>query len=341
MRHFLFILFIISLSLQVFANPPACNSASTPVGALPPAVPIWCLEQGSDGPATFIATDNTWLDEFQHNLNLAPIGSGYQLFSLGNSQQQQQQFRHANHWMQDLSLTGRGGVTMRPDATFHFKDGKLIIEADVAAGIETYGSGIWPEITITTAPQPTGERRDALYAYDRFPGHTTLGCRLQSDRIVVCSLFNDSQNGISDGGRIWEMSFFQHVGTDNSGGGPWGDAGSAWRVCGADDPDKKCRDRFRLEISKNSLALFVNDIEYFSQKGLPLIPADISSGPVYVYFSGVSTTLQASDVARFHWDRLAINKHESQQPLVINQCRLQRLDNNGVWQTLVQPYPCP
>lgn len=339
MHYFLFFIMFTGLSSQALALPPSCDYASTPIGALPPALPIWCLDQGESGAATFIATDNAWFDDFNHNLNVAPIGSGYRVFKFGHTQTQHH-FRHANHWMQDLSLEERGGVSLRPDAAFHFKEGKLVIEAVVAAGIESYGSGIWPEITITTAPQPTGARRDALYAYDHFPGHTTLGCRLQSDRIVVCSLFNNTQQGISEGGRIWEMSFFQLVGTDNQGGGPWGEAETAWRVCEMEDPDLQCRDNFRLEISKNSLTLFVNDIEYFSQKGLPTLPSDITNGNVYVYFSGVSTAVLADKVARFHWDSLAINKHVISDP-ISNQCRLQRQDDQGAWQTLLQPYPCP
>ncbi|HFD13103.1 MAG TPA: hypothetical protein ENJ32_11650 [Crenotrichaceae bacterium] len=339
MHPILLFLFLTSLSFHTLAITPSCDNASTPIGALPPAIPVWCLTAGANGAATFIASDNTWLDEFNHGLSLAPIGSGYQRYSLGNDPQQQQ-FRQANHWMQDISLTARGGVTMRPDPAFHFDNGRLVIEADVAAGIQSYDSGIWPEITITTAPQPTGARRDALYAYDHFPGHTTLGCRFQSDRIVVCSLFDDTQKGANDGGRIWEMSFFQHVGTDNTGGGPWGDAENAWRVCLDGDSDILCRDRFRLVITQTSLTLFVNDVEYFSQKGLPVLPEDITNGPVYIYFSGVSTTIQPSDVARFHWDRLAINQYQPEQPST-SQCRLQRQDSNGNWQTLQQPYPCP
>lgn len=307
--------------------PPSCDNTLTPIGALSPALPVWCLNQGNNGATTFIATDNTWLDEFNHNLSIAPMGSGYRLFSLGNTQHQQQ-FRHANHWMQDLSLETRGGVTMRPEPTFRFKDGKLIIEAVVAAGIKGYGSDIWPEITITTASQPTGARRDALYAYDYFPGHTTLGCRFQSDRIVVCSLFNDSQNGAFEGGRIWEMSFFQLIGTDNSGGGPWGDAEFAWNECFDGDPDVNCRDKFRLEITAHSVTLFVNDILYFSQKGIPELPTDLINGQFYVYFSGLSTAVQ-SNVARFHWDKLSINA----LPTSATPCRMIGQNSNGNLQT--------
>ena len=322
------------------AQPPSCASPTTPIGALPPAVPIWCEVPGPDGPSTFVRTSNGWLDDFEHGLSNAPIGTGYLTFAFGGTPLQQH-FRHADHWMQDLDLAQRGGTTLRPEPAFRFQDGKLVIEADVAAGIQAYGSGIWPEITVTTAAQPTGARRDALYAYDHFPGHHTLGCRLQSDRIVICALFDDSTRGISEGGRIWEMSFFQPVGTQNTGGGPWGEGAAAWRVCKGGDPDLKCRDRFRLELTPSSLVLHVNGIPYFSQRNIPTLPQALLERPLYTYFSGVATVARAG-VARFHWDRVAVNVGaDGPPPSPPAVCRLQRQLPDQTWETVAQPYACP
>src|SRR5688572_30114812 len=76
----------------------SCWSSDTPLGALPPAKPIWCAP-ASDGPTTFVDGNNTWLDEFDHGLSNAGIGAGYQVFDhAGASIDQSQHFRHNNHW---------------------------------------------------------------------------------------------------------------------------------------------------------------------------------------------------------------------------------------------------
>jgi hypothetical protein len=306
---------------------------------------IWCLPAGATGPATFQQGANVWIDDFNHGLSNAPIGNGYREFSLGATVRFAH-FRHANHWMQDVAADRKGGAVLRPDRTFQFSNGKLVIEADYAAGVQSYGSGIWGEIVVTTAPNPTGERRDALYAYDYFPGHYTLGCRLQTDRIVVCSLFNNTSNGINNGGRIWEMSFFQQVGTTSEGGGPWGEGERKFRVCNGTDPDVSCRDRFRLELTTNSLALYVNDYRYFAQTGLPSLPSALTNAPVYTYLAGVvAGTLPGDQSVRFHWDRIAIQA--GTDPIVPPPlpptpiCRLQQQEANGAWTTIRQPVLCP
>lgn len=326
-----------------------CTSRATPVGALPPAVPIWCLPAGANGADTLHQGPNSWRDDFDHGLTNAPIGPGYLEFALGATARFAH-FRHANHWMQDVAADRKGGTVLRPNRTFQFENGKLTIETDFAAGMQNYGAGIWGEIVITTAPNPTGERRDALYAYDYFPGHYTLGCRLQTDRIVVCSLFNNTRLGIS-GGRIWEMSFFQQVGRTSEGGGPWGEGDRKFRVCYNTDPDVNCRDRFRLELTRDSLALYVNGYRYFAQTGLPQLPAALTNGPVYTYFAGVvAGTLPGDRTVRFHWDRVAVGDASADDgsspapvppPAAPAVCRLQRREPNGEWTTIQEPADCP
>lgn len=326
------------------ANAQNDCDGTTPIGAQAPAIPVWCLTAGADGSGTFIQFSNGWLDEFDHGLSNAALGDGYQSFLLGNTERQQH-FRHANHWMQDASLTHRGGATMRPDASFRFENGRFSVETDVAAGVSAYGTSIWSEITVTTAPQPSGARRDAIYAYDYFPGYYTLGCRLQAERVVTCALFNDLPGETGNESRIWEMSFFQHIGTENFGGGPFGDADAAWRLCEGSDPDINCRDRFRLELSETSLALNVNGMRYFSQNGIPPLPPEFMNQALYVYFSGVVTSPQTG-VARFHWDRVAVNMDTTVEPpigpLPIDPiCRLQQQQSNGEWVTVSSPVQCP
>jgi hypothetical protein len=296
-----------------------CWSSDTPLGALPPAKPIWCVPTG-EGPTTFVDGDNTWLDEFEHGLSNAHLGAGYQVFdAAGASIDQSEHFRHNNPWMVDVSGQDAdgpgpwnfGGATMRPDRAFHFQDGKLVIEVDVAAGISEYGGNAWPEVVVTTAPSPApSPARDSTYNYDFFPKNHTVGCRLQPERSIICAFWDDSGRGAGAGGRLAEISAFQHEGAAAVyGGGPTGHQSGAWRLCRDSDPDLECRDRFRLELSKDTVAVWVNGVKYMEHQGLPpekQLPDALLNSDVYVYFGSWIYKPDAATV-RFHWDRLAIN----------------------------------
>jgi hypothetical protein len=211
-----------------------------------------------------------------------------------------------------------GGGMMRPDRSFRFENGKLVVESDVAAGITQYGPGgadIWPEVVVTPAPAPTGKIPDSLYAYGQFGGTWSFGCRYQPTRVPVCSLYNpDGQPGNpslfgTPAGRVWEMSNFEEVGTTNFGGYPdnGGPLDKAWRTCNGTDPDINCRDRFRMELTKTSVTIYVNGVKYFEQTGLKVpFPDALVNGNVYVYFAGWEVR-QTAETIRFHWDHLAIN----------------------------------
>ena len=324
MRRLGFVVFVGSLLLFVACmqneavdlEPLAvCSPSSTPIGALPPTQPVWCTNLGI-APKTFTRGINSWEDDFDANASMVTLGQGYSVFDkppqTGNANCQAEHFRHNNHWMVDLTSDCEGTL-MRPNKRFKFEDGKLVIEVDVAAGIPPYGQDLWPEIDITTAPRPLGKRRDGLYAYDSFPGHWTLGCRLESDRTPTCALFDASERGATNGGRVFEISFFQHEDARRVYGGEPGPEGSrrdrAWNLCGAEDPDINCRDRFRWEISKNRIAIYVNGVKYMEHRGFPRnkrLPNALVKGKVYVYFSSWGHP-RTAESARFHWDRIAIN----------------------------------
>jgi hypothetical protein len=195
-----------------------------------------------------------------------------------------------------------GGTAMRPDRSFRYVNGKLVVEADVAAGIEEYAGVAWPELVVTTAPAPT-TWVDPLYTYGQFKGHWSVGCRLQ-DRVPICALHDQD-------GRRWEIAFWIPDGAQVEGGGPFPSGGprdQAWRVCQGTDPDTNCRDRFRLELTRDTLTLYVNGVNYFAVSQLPpgktmeaLVNAD-----VYAYF-GSWTYRPDADTVRFHWGHLAVN----------------------------------
>lgn len=307
-----------ALSNPTQARAAECTSTATPVGALPPAIPIWCEASVGTAGATFQTGPDAWRDDFGYGTKVVALGDGYTVFdSLAGTRSQH--WRQNNHWMVDVFGTPSqvGGAMMRPNRSFQFQNGKLVIEAQVAAGIQTYGSAggdAWPELVVSTASQPTGKVVDGLYAYGQFGGHSTLGCRLQGSREPICALYDSSGRTVFDGGRRFEISFFQDsdgAGASHTGGGPYGAAANAaWRTCNGTNPDIFCRDTFRWELTRDTLTLFVNGFQYMKHYlgSSPQfqLPDAMLNGPVYAYFA--DWVYQPGNVvSRFHWQHLAVN----------------------------------
>jgi hypothetical protein len=309
-------------AVDVAARSVNCWPSGTPVGALPSQPPpVFCSIE-AQGPDTAVAGDNTWLDEFDHGLSLASFaGTRYKVFENLGFVHRTLHWRHADHWMVDVASPrgypagwNRGGAMMRPDQPFRFVNGKLVIEADVAAGMTAYGTNAWPELLISTGATPTDI--GGLYGYEMFPENPTLGCRIQASRYPVCELKagNGSLAANRFASRVYEISAHQPAGATNFGGSPFQGREDAWRVCRHhDDLDVLCRDRFRLELTATTLTLYVNGTKYFEQTGLPPLPAALTSGDVFVYFNSMVVSHQADSV-RFHWDRLAVNPTTAPTP---------------------------
>ncbi len=286
-------------------------------GALPqqPA-PVLCM-QLADGPDTSTQSANGWHDDFDHGLAFGGFqGTDYKIFD-ALAAYKSSHWRHANHWMVDLAPHpqqddygwDKGAVMMRPDRSFTFENGKLIVEADVAAGMEAYGVLAWPEIIVSTGLAPIGRVRNGTYGYDMFPQDWTLGCRLDSSRHPVCALKKNNGTNNEASTRVWEMSYFQKVGSYVFGGNEHDGRGDYWRVCKKSDPDRLCRDRFRLELTRTSVTLYVNGIKYFQQTGIPPLPNAMVNGNIYVYYAGTHVRHPA-EALRFHWDRLTVNTYQ-------------------------------
>jgi hypothetical protein len=340
------------LSIQVwYAGAQAgCYPFETPVGQanppgqMEPLVEVGCAESVfplrwvKPLTPTRVNGANSWLDDFTTG-QIVPGGDrmtlvtfndgdvGYRLFpNSGASTFKTNYFLHMDHWMVDVTgddsdatLPG-GGPTywnvgnsvLRPDRSFTFQNGHLVVDTDVAAGIDDYGGQAWPEIVISAAPGPTSIV-DGLYAYGDFGGWWTIGCRLQASRIPICALYDNSGRTVAQGGRVTEVGYFVGNSTtyggyitqiDRASGQP---LGNFWRQCASNTPDFFCRDRFRLDLTQNSLTLYVNGVRYFEADGGDLsLPPDLTQGPVYVYLASVVYKPNAAS-ARFHWDHLAVN----------------------------------
>lgn len=306
-----------------------CNPAVLPAGqAFPsgepePLWPAWCYKLKAM-PVTRVAHSNSWIDEFDTNKDMGRLEDGdldYRVFEDIDHRDsiKSRAFVNQNHWMVDTAEGSNGGVLIRPDRSFRFENGRLIVEADVAAAIPAYSDSASVEIDVTTAPAPTDRLVDLQYGYGLFGGHWTFGCRFQADRQMTCSLFNASGSpgdAVVFGnelGRVWQMLPFQHVGKVNSGGEPSGENADYFRRCADNQMDLYCRDRFRLELTKDSVKAWVNGRLYFEQSGIEpkyQLPDELIGSDLYVYFtSWVNRPLESS--YRFHWDRLAVNPRDS------------------------------
>jgi hypothetical protein len=289
--------------------------------------PIWCFNNLAQEPSTFQSGPNDWVDDFATNVQMGQLNDGdmgYRIFPRfhnDGSANQTQHFVNNNHWMTDSAGGTTNGATLRPNRSFTFEHGKLVVEADVASGITDYGNGtVWPEITISMAPNPTPRIVDSLYAYGAFGGFWTVGCRLHTGGASICAM-ESAANNIANNqkscnaeapSRVMEISDFEICGTTHSGGNRFGDNGTYWRQCQHNQIEAYCFDRFRLELTKSSLTLFVNGHQYFQDAGWDPIhqlpDSMVNGGQVYAYFSDWRSNPKAP-AYRFFWERLAVNPH--------------------------------
>lgn len=317
---------------QVYTPKAGCElGTTTPIGqANPTAEPepqgaIWCFDLEPATEPSRVKGDNSWVDDFTTGGNVRQFDDGdydYKLFnSAGDAPPDMaRHWVNHNHWMVDTLGGFTGGTSMRPNQSFSFEDSKFVVEADVAVSVPEFGGSHWTEITITDAPQPS-TISDNLYAYGQFGQHQAIGCRLQSSGNPVCAhMVPEGATPVEGchnvGQREMEISFFQPCG-NSAGGGDFatdpahpGFTGKDFaRQCRENEMDSFCRDRFRLEITESSLIMYVNGFKYFESSNWPAakqLPASFINGEVYVYFSNWGHRADG-ELARFHWDRLAIN----------------------------------
>ncbi len=339
--------------------PVAAQTASGQCGQVPvgqanpsaepePMSPVWCVALGTKGPepTTRVTGANDWVDTFATGVPMGTLNDGemgYRVYNRldatgaapGTGQVQSLHFVNNNHWMVDMTHNN-GGADLSPNRSFRFEGGKLVLEADVAAGIPGYGTNatgdiVWPEVGWSTAAAPTGQVVDNLYLYGQFGGAWASGCRLSSRRVLTCALeadhvitntTNDQPPCFSVGpSRLIELSGFQYCGSTHYGGAvDFGAPADAWRQCQDNQMDMYCRDRFRFEWTQDSLTVYVNGVLFFRDAGWPAdrqIPGAIVSGqvPVYAHF-GEWGDFSDGLVYRFHWGRLAVNPHAADGSLL-------------------------
>jgi hypothetical protein len=307
---------------------PACVPATLPAGQAHPAGepepsrPAWCYRL-APMPVTRVSAPNGWVDEFDTGISMGRLTDGdmdYRLFQVENrGARRSAVFVNNDHWMVDTTGGANGGMLLRPDRGFRFDNGRLVVEADVAAGVPEYSDSASAEIVISTGPAPTSRVLDPQYGYGAFGGHWTFGCRFQPDRQVTCALFNPSGSPGdprvfgNESGRVWQMLPYEHVGKVVDTAQADAEPVPSFRRCARNQMDLHCRDRFRLELARDSVRILVNGRPYFEQSAIEpayQLPDEFLNAEQYVYFSSwVNRPLESA--YRFHWDRLAINPRDA------------------------------
>lgn len=327
-----------------------------------PRVSIWCYNQPPAIPPTAAIGSNDWVDDFDNNgqsiLQFNDHDMGYRVFDVFNGPTNgfaRGYFVNVNHWMIDFADISpdhlSGGVLVSPDKSFRFENGKLVVEADAAAGSDGMGgANLFYEIDLSPAAAPTGSTVDGLYGYGAFGYVGGMGCRLERNDQggnFVCAMYDNSgratdgrcvgpqvcsggeaPGSFGQSGRRWET---QGVGTARTassvqGGYPeWPIPGTnmrlsdVWRQCATNELDLHCRDRFRMEVTKDSIHLFVNGYQAMLIDGLfarnpdtgldNRIPDSWLTG-VRPYFTSWINGGQHYPT-RWHWDRIAVNPHKA------------------------------
>lgn len=320
--------------LETFAQ-AVCSPAELilPAGQVSPStsgdplIPAYCIDAAPAAP-TRVSGANDWVDTFGVNgiARLNDGDMGYRVFDNVGGVAATRHLVVGDHWIDDNQVQYGGGAYLRPDRSFRFENGKLVVEGDFAAGKSVYQGNQWGEFVVTTADHPDTGINDQLYAYGRFNGFWSVGCRFQDAGTNVCAAHNGTSfpnptldtapcfSNVPD--RLWELSYFQGCGNYFGGvhfGGFSDSARSIHRSCSPTQDYDACLDRFRMEITKTSLVIYVNGIRYFEDSGWPAsnqLGDDLINSPVYVYYADWGT-VSPYPVYRFHWERLAVNPHDA------------------------------
>lgn len=314
---------------------------TTPLGALPPALPVLCDDLG---PAVDTARvgPGSWADEFDHGAAMSEMAPSYVQGHVGSGGTSRH-FLHKDHWMVDLRSDSGQYPTlmaawMRPDRAFAPRaDGSVVIEFEVAtpvAGTRDVAAvaDSWPEFAISTAPAPTGMNpwgspflRNGTYFYEAFAAADVMGCRIQQSRHPICAFYGAGSEGAGGPDRLWEVN---QNGTDVVPGSEFGGDPSvagladAWAVCSStDDPDTVCRNTFRVTLMAERIRIDVKPPGGEFVRYYEAVPCNERAGCAtgqmgrilgapdgfYVYFADFAYRIEDGEVIRFHWDHLAVN----------------------------------
>lgn len=199
--------------------------------------------------------------------------------------------RDALGWTATMDGGGQQGSSFGTPVPFRFHDDAFKVYAELGLGFSGSSAADtmtgWYEIILTTSPVLGPLRDGGAFAVEAAPGHWTLGCRLEPGGNTICDLMDDTGRSAADGGRVWQASFFQEVGTTTFGGFENPDTGLEISRCEVLEPE--CLDGWTVVFGVDSIRIDLNDRRYFEQTGMPRLPDELTSGDVYVHFATMTS----------------------------------------------------
>lgn len=104
---------------------------------------MWCFTDLTQNVKdTHIEGTNSWVDDFDHGATFGAFldgQGGYRVFNTVDFVNKTVHWLHNNHWMVDIvpksqdtpaDWTAHGGGMIRPNKSFKFENGKLVVEAE-------------------------------------------------------------------------------------------------------------------------------------------------------------------------------------------------------------------
>lgn len=314
-----------------------CNPNVVPIGQNnPPSEPMplnpaWC-NTFTTGPSSNVSGADSWVDDWHNSIQMQRLDDGdagyrvFNNFSADNFLAQRasvstEHFINNQGFFEDIWLAGQtnAGGTLRPNRSFTFTNGMLVVEGDISPGMADYpvNGRVFNEFDISMASAPTGVSTDSLYGYGQFGGYWTVGCRFDGATTITCSVESSATN-ISDNAancnasapsRIMEVGYAERCGATHIGGDD--QSGVYARTCPSNTSYDLCNDRYRMELTKTGITVYVNGQLEFEDSGWDTahqLPDSMISGQVYVYFDDwLGFANATNDVFRYNWDRIAVN----------------------------------
>lgn len=343
---------VLTLAVSPTTVVHAASCSTVPLGVAStstdpePGVTFWCLDPSTlAAPLMTGVPDNFggYVDPFGETLsNAAHLNdgeAGYRTEALGGTNNADHAITQGGYFVGEFSKdSSTQGTVLTPDRAFHFQNGKLVMEADVAAGtfgfMDSSGGDVaWPEVDWSTS-ELSGNVVEGLYGFGYYGGNWSAGCRLQAHHSLTCSIEDGSATADrplpgetqdqgpcfpADPNRVMEMSGFESCGPKHFGfaedfGAPKG----VFRSCAQNAANgiDGCLDRFRLEWSQAGFVAYVNGVKFAEDSGWDAnhqLPASIVNGstPVYAHFVDFSDFNAPPPAVRVHWQRIAVNPHDA------------------------------
>lgn len=240
--------------------------------------PIWCYSKLSSATTTLRAQAAMLIDDFNDNRSFSDCCRDYSIFKDSRAVGTATFWKHRNQLLMD---SDGGSAMIRTKKSLQLAEGALSVDFEAATNMPGYNDRIMHEIILSSAQKPTDNFAKQEYIRCTIQGATTsISCTTRT-------LNNPDQKTID----LAPLSAAQR---------------SAWKTCKDGEPAANCMNRFRLELTNNTIKIQVNGINMPLRNATIQLPPSFKDGAFFAYFSSVNRN-KAGTTYRFYWDNFAIN----------------------------------